>query len=305
MAETNEVKEIECKSWEDFTVKVRKGEGRFLGAPYRGIIYRGQTDPSWKLSSLFDRWRDEYRKENMDFVEKLRKAFPAENFQDTNPFKAWAPGSIETLRQNYLKRFKESAIGCKGWEIDKFNDDELWLLGRHHGLITPLLDWTYSPYIAAFFAFSGSMETWGKGNPFAIMPTSIFEKEKIAIWGLAVYEEKISKEGEFEYIFDRRDAFYQQKAQKAIFTKLTHDDFWDIAAYLKDKGLASYLEKYIVPGCEVGKALADLRLMNISYDSLFPDLYGASLQANYDTIISKFSETGILKISEGQATEEK
>ena len=45
---------------------------------------------------------------------------------------------------------------------------ELWSVGQHHGLmIRQLVDWTYSPYVAMFFAFEREDRRHGElDNPY-------------------------------------------------------------------------------------------------------------------------------------------
>lgn len=99
-------------------------------------IWRGQSDSSWNLLASAFRSSSNRR----DIVE-----FSLARFQHLC-------GGKYSLDQN-------------------MSEDDWWVLGRHNGLATPLLDFTFSPFVAVFFAFHEAVpgaqfrSTWGLHLP--------------------------------------------------------------------------------------------------------------------------------------------
>jgi hypothetical protein len=199
-------------------------------------------------------------------------------------------GNLEKIRNSYVERFKELASGLPGLPNDMSSDDDWWILGRHHGLVTPFLDWSESPYVASFFAFIGNLEEQNPGFRIGDLGRNVVKwgNGVIAIWCLADVEGLQSKD-EFEILRPETEfAVHSQRirAQKSIFTRLTHDTNIDIESYIKDHGIHGALERFEVPGSQAAKALRDLELMNISFSDLFPDLEGAATHANLGSLFS-------------------
>ncbi|MFO1204723.1 MAG: FRG domain-containing protein [Burkholderiales bacterium] len=115
---------IEFESWTEFRSWIDNHRQDI--AP---VYWRGQKKPEWQLASSFER-------------ELTNEDAPPQR-------------SLFRARLNqYLETFKQASAGRRGANPATLDDDQWWVLGRHFGLLTPLLDWTDSPYIAAFFAIS-------------------------------------------------------------------------------------------------------------------------------------------------------
>jgi len=145
---------------------------------------------------------------------------------------------------------------------------------QHHGYPTPLLDWTYSPYVAAFFAYRGiTNKEASSAAPNAKVRIHVFDQEGwkrdvSQILFLVAPRLHVSI-GEFLAIENER--MIPQQAASTI----TNVD--DIESYIKDmqRNGKEYLWAIDLPIADRRNVVRDLSYMGITAGSLFPGLDGA------------------------------
>jgi len=145
---------------------------------------------------------------------------------------------------------------------------------QHHGYPTPILDWTYSPFVAAFFAYRGINNEEADSAPMdAKVRVLIFSStEWQSHWQpvtLLVHPQLHVTVREFLAIENER-----QIPQQAASTVTSIDD---VETFLRSKNTSSvtYLQAIDLPLRERRQVMRELSYMGITAGSLFPGLDGA------------------------------
>ena len=219
-------------------------------------MFRGQRKHAWPVVSSFDRYQ---------------------KFKDFE--------TRQAAMNDHLASFKRSIAGRRGSNPTHYPDaGEWWALGQHHGLWTPLIDWSRSPWIGLFFALESPKD------PGVRRPTD--RAVYCLNWG-RLYE---LSEGDLAdqvvptdraEIIDFFECFPEDNArllsQSGLFSFSRRLD--SVERSIRSLVRRRYdgpplLVKIRIPEDQRVAGLHLLRSMNINHVTLFPDVNGAGMHAN-------------------------
>jgi hypothetical protein len=263
-------------TWEDARKKLLS-----VASEGQNVYFRGQANAKWPLISSIGR-----------LVMTLAKQHKW-NRTDKEAF-------TTQLEERFLDQFKGAYHRLPGAPILSDQNDELVAFAQHFSLPTPFLDWSRSPYIAAFFAFDGNKST-------------VFENgHKVAIW--AVNWEMLELLLYYEYMDTRPPAHispdpdhFQEVMktirkdnactidkieisgnpnrrmvyQEGLFTRTMKVDD-DIEKFVRERSRfapGTVLTKTVMPGTAQPEVLRDLELMGITPVTLMGNPEGAAATA--------------------------
>ncbi len=252
---------VECEDWADFRQKV-------AAAP-KHTVFRGQRDPSWEPESMFER---------------LFRHFIAADPENSGEYRLSTYSNPQGFGQ-FNVRFMQNVRSLQPDLLPPTATDNDWMaLARHHGVATDLLDWTRNPIIAAFFAYMDYFRATKLHLP-GSSPKGSSEEDRVSVWALRITRELKSNASEFAIIGEGTSP--RQVAQRGVFTRVTDETSFGLIRYLRRRELLNLLTRYDIPGDSFDDAFCDFEDENMSYATLFPDLYGAA----EDAIVGPFAGT--------------
>ncbi len=241
-------------TWEEFerelaaineSIKALQQEGTRHRMEYP--LYRGVDASYYPLESTLDRIQ-----KKMSFSEYRRIMKCAHKHVATCTGKKW--NLVEDIDQAVAK-------GCEIIDLGKLqlpsSDYEFMAYLRQNGFPSPLIDWTRSPYIAAYFAFRDSSYTAKSVSIYVHMgELSYGQQSRVWILGPTVATDRKHYLQQSEYSICLREEHGEMHFAK-------HEDVKE------DVEERDVLIKYIVPMSERQKVLRKLDAMNITAYSLF------------------------------------
>jgi hypothetical protein len=249
--EGTEVEEIRLSTWEGFEREVLSkiqttGKKRAeSGAYVSDVLFRGHASAEWRLKTTLERY-SEQKSTVLDYYTTM---------QAVKPIVHSFTGRSWELGENSGGKEASSGLPPAGYEF--------MIYLRHHGFPSPLLDWTRSPYVAAFFAFSsrnpkdGEVAIYSYIEHYGGGKTWSSDKARIIALG--------------PYVTTHTRHYNQQSEYTVCYERVGGGDAYGNHEEAVGQGESGQdlITKYVLPKSERANVLERLDLMNVNAYSLF------------------------------------
>jgi FRG domain len=222
----------EVLAWED-------AKSRFFASETDRHVFRGQCNSKWKLQTGFHR----------------RHRYNLSRFESFDIPLLHAETSAKTKHVFDLSKPLENGA--------------FYALLQHHGYPTPLLDWTNSPFVAAYFAFKEDVSS----DNVAHVRIFAFDAKS---WRSDFNQMQSLKATNRHFSLLKPLALENPRMapQQSVFTVTNIADIEDYLLAQSAANSKKYLVAFDIPTTQRVQALHDLSLMGISAASLFPGIDG-------------------------------
>lgn len=246
--------QYDLETWEEFEAKVAEielthAEAKKSESNISHFLFRGQASYGWSLQTTLERQPQKIQ----TLGDYYRLVAVAQTQIETFTGKTW-PEIDVVGTYKYFKEYEALRLG-------KLPAYELLVYLRHYGFPSPLLDWTRSPYIAAYFAFHAP------------------KSERIAIWAYQEYagngKSSSSDLPQIHCMGPNVRSHPRHFLQQAEYTLAVNfgEDRWNLAShesvFQQNIPQQDQLLKFTLPSSEGSKVIGKLDRVNINAYSLF------------------------------------
>ncbi len=229
----------EDMSWEEYKEAILKAK-----KVNPGLIFRGHEDNNYKLKTSFHRCG----RSNLN-------RYIQEDFPTLARYISYLTGDSYRLGSEYAY-------------------SDLLSLAQHHGYPTPFLDWTESPYVAAFFAFyKASKEEYDQSK-----------KTRIYVFDSSKWHTRHMKS---DFLLEPRPTIsvhnFESRSNKRSMAQqsvVTFSNIWSMEWFIhqhENKHSEKYLRKIDIALSERHTVMKELEYMGITAASMFPGLDGTCM----------------------------
>lgn len=151
-------------------------------------------------------------------------------------------------------------------------------LAQHHGYPTPLLDWTYSPFVAAWFAYHGAKVSGDQEGHVRIFALNLKSYKKLRMFQSLTFAPPHFSVLEALAIENDRAV-----RQQGLLTLTNIHNIEHYLQELEETNGSRYLIAFDLPKKETPEAINELAMMGITRATLFPSIENICLDAKEDS----------------------